>query len=62
MEIWQEWRKKKRIELHKSLSPQQKRLLLDQLETTRDKRLAYVPALYKKSDIPSYMEKVLRLN
>jgi hypothetical protein len=44
------------------MSPKQKRLLLDQLETTRDKRLAYVPALYKKSDIPSYIEKVLRLN
>ena len=55
-------KKKKRIELNKTMSPKQKRLLLDQLETTRDKRLAYVPALYKKSDIPSYIEKVLRLN
>ncbi len=55
-------KKKKRIELHKTMSPSQKRLMLDQLETSRDQRLAYVPALYKKSDIPSYIEKVLRLD
>lgn len=55
-------KKKRRIELNKIMSPKQKRLLLDQLETARDKRLAYIPELYKKSDIPSYIEKVLRLD
>ena len=55
-----EYRKRKgKIERAK-ISPSQKRELLDQLEYERDIRLIYVPELKKQSDIPSYVENLLR--
>ena len=53
-------KKKKKIELHPTLSGKQKRLMLDQLERNRDMRLAVVPQIIERSDIPSYGQNLFR--
>jgi len=52
--------KKKRIELHPTMSGKQKRIALDQLERNRDMRLSVVPKMIERADIPSYGQNLFR--